>query len=60
MLPYDYARCKPELADTKCLDCMRFADHPDQTWGPMTPQHRALSPNHDTCIYISISEEDFK
>lgn len=60
MLPYDYARCKPEISDIKCLDCQRYADHPDQTWGARTPVTHIVSPSHETCRYIPIQKEDGK
>ena len=60
MLPYDYARCSPELIGAQCQDCQRWADHPDLTWGPNTPQQAAKSPSHETCHYIPVHQDDYK
>jgi hypothetical protein len=58
MLPYDYSRCKPELVDTYCKNCKRWADHPDKTWGERTPFNTAESSNDERCSYIPIVGED--
>ena len=60
MLPYDYSRCQPELATDKCQDCARYADHPDQTWGPYTPFVFTDGPLDDRCQFIPADREDGK
>jgi len=60
MLPYDYARCKAALPDMNCKSCQRWTDHPDQTWGPRTPQHEAVNSFDKQCQYIPIDRDDRK
>lgn len=57
MLPYDYARCDPDRPNEDCDNCKRYANHPDQTWGPRTPVKMALLPHSESCNYIPIKEE---
>ena len=35
-LPLDFDRCKPLSESETCNTCQRWADHPNQTWGPRT------------------------
>lgn len=60
MLPYDYTRCQPELASEQCQNCARYADHPDQTWGPRTPIVFVEGQRSAHCQYIPAQAEDGK
>ena len=60
MLPYDYSRCRPDIADHHCRNCQRWADHPDQTWGERTPQHQCGGSVDENCRFIPIDREDGK
>lgn len=35
-LPYDCARCAPELPGKQCESCLRWDKMPNQTYGPRT------------------------
>lgn len=57
-LPYDYARCKPTEPDSKCKNCLRWADLPQQTWGPRTAFFVANNSTDEHCSYTPIKEEN--
>lgn len=59
MLPFDFARCRPYKPDNFCLNCKRYSDHPDQTYGPRTPVMGCYDSTDTSCLYIAImSKED--
>lgn len=60
MLPYDYARCNPEIVDVQCRGCQRWAQHQDQTWGDRTPMVMVIDKDSIHCEYIPIDREDGK
>lgn len=60
MLPYDYRRCQPDLPDSNCKQCQRWAKHPDQTWGPRTPFYTCASSGDENCAYIPVNQDDNK
>ena len=53
-LPLDVARCHPIHADLWCKQCRRYADHPDQTWGPRTPAWNCYGSEDNACAFIPI------
>lgn len=58
MLPYDYARCRPEFPDSFCENCKRWAEHKDQVWSPRTPCVTTGYSMDESCQYIPIKQED--
>lgn len=56
MLPFDDSRCNPVIIGSSCLDCKRWANHPNQTWGERTPQFSVDGPKSKDCRYIPIKE----
>jgi hypothetical protein len=55
-LPYDYARCGVKQPGEKCRNCLRWANLPEQTWGPRTPITLLLNSNSEHCDYYPIEE----
>ena len=48
-LPWDFQRCAPiPIAENLCTTCPRWADHPEQTFGPRTPVASA-TPGGEGC-----------
>lgn len=57
-LPFDFYRCKPELPDANCMNCLRWADMPGQTWGERTPcVHGQENSTTENCGYTPIQEK---
>ena len=56
-LPYDYHRCQARQPDDKCRECLRWADLPEQTWGPRTPCVARNNSADEHCTYIPIEEQ---
>jgi len=50
-LAFDCQRCRPTQVAEKCKTCARWADHPEQVWGPRTPVAPA-TPDGEGCSYI--------
>lgn len=57
-LPHDYHRCHATQPDSKCRQCLRWADLPDQTWGPRTPQISCPNSTDESCTYIQITKDE--
>jgi hypothetical protein len=54
-LPYDVTRCRPQTASIQCANCKRWADHPEQVFGNITPLVSATRPRDPVCVYVPIS-----
>jgi hypothetical protein len=54
-LPYDVTRCRPQVASIQCANCKRWADHPEQVFGSITPLVNATGPRDPACVYVPIS-----
>lgn len=54
-LPFDVTRCRPAVADERCHNCKRWADHPEQVLGHVTPLVHAASSRDRACVYRPIS-----
>lgn len=54
-LPYDVTRCRPQAASIQCANCKRWADHPEQVFGSITPLVNANGPRDPACVYMPIS-----
>lgn len=54
-LPFDCCRCRPQEPDHNCRNCKRWADHPEQTWGPRTASVATTGSRDEACMYVPIS-----
>jgi hypothetical protein len=53
-LPYDVTRCRPQATSIQCANCKRWADHPEQVFGNVTPLVNASSQRDPACVYVPI------
>lgn len=62
-LPFDEARCIPDMAHLpypRCQNCMRFSDHPWQTFGDYMKQPFVTNRPMDCTQQIPVSEGGVK
>ena len=55
-LLYEYTRCKPQLVSSKCENCKRWVDHPEQTRGNGVVN--VQDSKSKACFYIPISLQE--
>lgn len=54
-LPFDVSRCRPARPDDKCHNCKRWADHPEQVFGHVSPLVNTTDSRDRACMYRPIS-----
>ena len=59
-LPYDCYRCRPNEPSAKCHECLRWADLPQQSWGPRTAVVFVIGPGDAGCVFIEKYPEEDK
>lgn len=58
-LPWDYARCNPDLPDIKCRTCARWTGQSWQDYGPRTAVTYALeNSSSEHCSYVPESNNE--
>lgn len=54
-LPFDVTRCRPQALSAQCENCKRWADHPEQVFGNVTPLVSTSGRRDPACVHVPIS-----
>lgn len=54
-LRFDVSRCRPARPDSKCHNCKRWADHPEQVFGHVTALVFTVGSKDAACMFRPIS-----
>lgn len=57
-LPWDCHRCKPSEPGERCQQCLRWADLPQQSWGPRTAVVFVIGPGETGCSFVPKYEDE--
>lgn len=55
ILPSEINRCRPASPSTRCENCRRWADHPEQLIGSIARVVNTTGPKDAACVYVPIS-----
>ena len=54
-LPPEQLRCRPAAADSKCQNCKRWIDHPEQLVFTIARVVNTIGSHDKACIYVPAS-----
>ena len=51
-------RCRPQVVGSKCQNCRRWADHPEQVIYQVTRVINTTGPKDAACVYVPVSLQE--